>query len=57
MKNEKNHILFFNRKKEKQKKLAAASKSAKISLSTLDKNKLASLRQYFCLNRFMNEIS
>ncbi len=40
MKNEKNHILFFNRKKEKQKKLAAASKSAKISLSTLDKNKL-----------------
>ena len=50
-------FLFFNRKKEKQKKLAAASKSAKISLSTLDKNKLASLRQDFCLNRFNNEIS
>ena len=50
-------FLFFYRKKEKQKKLAAASKSAKISLSALDKNKLASLRQYFCLNRFINEIS
>ena len=50
-------FLFFYRKKEKQKKLAAASKSAKISFSSLDKNKLASLRQHFCLNRFNNEIS
>jgi hypothetical protein len=50
-------FLFFSRKKEKQKKLAAASKSAKISLFTLDKNELASLRQHFCLNRFNNEIS
>ena len=37
-------FLFFCRKKEKQKKLAAASKSAKISLSSLNKNELASLR-------------
>ena len=50
-------FLFFYRKKEKQKKLAAASKSAKISLSSLDKNELASLRQHSCLNRFNNEIS
>ena len=54
------HSLFF-RKKEKQKKLAAADKSAKILSSSLDKNKLASLRQYFCLNRstlkFLDAIS
>ena len=50
-------LSLFYRKKEKQKKLAAASKSAKISLFTLDKNELASLRQHFCLNRFNNEIS
>ena len=50
-------LSLFSRKKEKQKKLAAADKSAKILSSSLDKNKLASLRQYFCLNRFNNEIS
>ena len=38
-------ILFlFYRKKEKQKKLAAADKYAKILSSSLDKNKLVSLR-------------
>ena len=54
-------LSLFSRKKEKQKKLAAADKSAKILSSSLDKNKLASLRQYFCLNRsttkFLNAIS
>ena len=54
-------LSLFYRKKEKQKKLAAADKSAKILSSSLDKNKLASLRQYFCLNssttKFLNAIS
>ena len=48
--------LFF-RKKEKQKKLTAADKSAKILSSPLNKNKLAALRQYFCFNRSVNKIS
>ena len=47
--------LFF-RKKEKQKKLAAADKSAKILSSPLNKNKLAALRQYFCFNHSVNKI-
>ena len=57
----KSFISLFFRKKEKQKKLAAADKSAKILSFSLDKNKLASLKQYFCLNRlttkFLNAIS
>ena len=48
-------LSLFSRKKEKQKKLAAADKSAKILSFSLDKNKLASLRQYFCLNRSTTE--
>ena len=54
-------FLFFPAKKRNRKKLAAADKSAKILSSSLDKNKLASLRQYFCLNhtttKFLNAIS
>ncbi|MBO7287376.1 MAG: hypothetical protein J6U85_04015 [Bacteroidales bacterium] len=43
-------LSLFSRKKEKQKKLATADKSAKILSSSLDKNKLAALRQLFVLN-------
>ena len=50
-------LSLFSRKKEKQKKLAAADKSAKILSSPLNKNKLAALRQYFCFNRSVNKIS
>ena len=50
-------ILSDEVRKEKQKKLAATDKSAKIFLSSLNKNKLAVLRQYFCFNRYDNKIS
>ena len=54
-------FLFFTAKKRNRKKLAAADKYAKILSFSLDKNKLASLRQYFCLNRsttkFLDAIS